>query len=140
MARVAEFTTNIVQLGIRAQAIEEAEFIKEKDIETFYMRDIRSGKYGRLWHWRVLSKLSKNVYITFDVDGFDPSVISSTGTPEPGGLLWDETMNLLRLIGKRRNIVGFDVVELAPAKDAPASNFTAAKLVYKILNYTFQNK
>lgn len=140
MARVAEFTTRIVQVGIRAQCIEEAEFIREKGIETFYMRDIRSGKYGRFWHWRVLSKLGKDVYITFDVDGFDPAVISATGTPEPGGLLWDETMNLIKLVGKRRNIVGLDVVELAPAKEVPSSNFTAAKLVYKLLNYAFQNK
>ena len=102
------------------------------------MRDIRAGKYGKLWHWRLLSRLGKNVYITFDVDGLDPSVIPATGTPEPGGLMWDETMNFLKLVGKKRNIVGFDVVELAPSDEDVSSNFTAAKLVYKILNYAFQ--
>jgi len=140
MARVAEFTLNIVQVGIRAQCIEEAEFIKEKKIKTFYMRDIRSHKFGKLWHWRILKSLSENVYISFDVDGLDPSIMPATGTPEPGGLLWDETMNLLQLIGKKRNIVGFDVVELAPASNQPASDFIAAKLVYKLMNYAFQNK
>lgn len=140
MARVAEFTTNIVQVGIRAQCIEESKFIKEKNIKTFYMRDIRSQKFGKLWHWRVLKALSQNVYITFDVDGLDPSIIAATGTPEPGGLFWDETMNLLKLIGARRNIVGFDVVELAPTETHGSSSFTTAKLVYKMLNYAFQNR
>lgn len=137
MARVAEFTKNIVQVGIRAQCKEEYDFIKKNIIQTFFMRDIRNNKYGKNWQKKVLDSLSQNVYITFDVDGFDPSVISATGTPEPGGLFWDETMNLLKLIGKQKNIVGFDVVELAPTKFDTASNFNTAKLVYKMLNYSF---
>jgi len=140
MARVAEHTKNIVQVGIRAQAAEEAEFIKKNKINTFYARDIRQNKLGRDWKKKVLSKLNKNVYITFDVDGLDPSVIPATGTPEPGGLMWDETMDLLKLVGKERNIVGFDVVELAPNKHHTASDFITAKLVYKILNYAFIKK
>jgi N1-aminopropylagmatine ureohydrolase len=138
MARVAEFTKDIVQVGIRAQCKEEYDFIKKNKISTFYARDIRSNKFGNDWQKKVLSTLKKNVYITFDVDGFDPSVISATGTPEPGGLLWDETMNMLKLIGKNKNIVGFDVVELAPNKNDVSSSFNAAKLVYKILNYSFR--
>ena len=82
--------------------------------------------------------LSDNVYITFDIDGFDPSVVSATGTPEPGGLFWDETLDLIKLVGKKKNIVGFDVVELAPSKFHTVSNFITAKLVYKILNYAYQ--
>ncbi len=140
MARVAEHTKKIVQVGIRAQAKEEAEFIRKNKISTFYARDIRQNKFGRDWKKKVLSKLNKNVYITFDVDGFDPSVIPATGTPEPGGLFWDETMDLLKLVGKEKNIVGFDVVELAPSKHHVASNFITAKLVYKILNYAFIKK
>jgi len=140
MARVAEHTKNITQVGIRAQAIEEAEFIKKNKINTFYARDIRRTYYGKDWKKRVLSKLNKNVYITFDVDGLDPAVIPSTGTPEPGGLFWDETMDLLKLVGKEKNIVGFDVVELAPSKHHTASNFIAAKLVYKLMNYAFTGK
>ncbi len=140
MARVAEHTKNITQVGIRAQAKEEADYIKKNKINTFFARDIRQNKFGRDWKKKVLSKLNKNVYITFDVDGFDPSVIPATGTPEPGGLFWDETMDLLKLVGKEKNIVGFDVVELAPTKHHVASNFVAAKLVYKLLNYAFINK
>lgn len=138
MARVAEFNKNIVQIGIRAQCKEEYDFIKKNNIKTFYARDLRQNKYGKNWQNKVVSSLKENVYITFDVDGFDPSVISATGTPEPGGLFWDETMNLLREVGKSKNIVGFDVVELAPIKKDVSSNFNAAKLVYKLLNYSFQ--
>ncbi len=140
MARVAELTKKITQVGIRAQCREEADFIRENGINTFYARDIRTNKFGANWQKEVLKTLGKNVYITFDVDGFDPSVLSATGTPEPGGLFWDETMDLLKLVGENRNIVGFDVVELAPSKAHPASDFTTAKLVYKIINYAFLNK
>jgi len=137
MARVAEFNPNIVQVGIRAQCKDEADFRKEKQIKTFYAREIKLGMYGDNWQELVVKNLSENVYITFDVDGFDPSFMPATGTPEPGGLFWDETMNLLKIIGLEKNIVGFDVVELAPNKFHPSSNFIAAKLVYKILNYAF---
>ena len=68
------------------------------------MRDIRNNKFGKNWQKKVADSLKENVYITFDVDGFDPSVISATGTPEPGGLFWDETLTLLKLIGKQKNI------------------------------------
>lgn len=139
MARVAEFNKNIVQIGIRAQCIDEAKFIKENNINTFYMRFIRSGKYGD-WMREALNKLNENVYITFDVDGFDPSFMANTGTPEPGGLFWDETIEFLKMVGKERNVVGFDVVELAPVKANPSPDFIAAKLTYKLLNCAFQNK
>lgn len=137
MARVAEFTSNIVQVGIRAQSKEEFDFVKNNHIHTFYARDIREQRFGKNWQSKVTEVLDQNVYITLDVDGFDPSVIPATGTPEPGGLFWDETMNLLKLIGKNRNIIGFDVVELAPNINDVSSSFNAAKLIYKILNYSF---
>ena len=140
MARVAEFTKDIVQVGIRAQCIEEAEFIKENNICTYYARDLRLGRHGENWFDKVVDDLKENVYVTFDVDGLDPSIVNATGTPEPGGLLWDETMNLFRKIGMEKNIVGFDVVELAPSKYHEYSNFAVAKLVYKLLNYSFINK
>jgi agmatinase len=138
MARVAEFTKDIVQVGIRAQCKEESVFIKENKIDTFYARDIKSGKHSDNWQDQAVNKLKENVYISFDVDGLDPSIIAATGTPEPGGLLWDETMELLKRVGQNKNIVGFDVVELAPSKFHEVSNFICAKLVYKILNYTFK--
>ncbi|MCP5064797.1 MAG: agmatinase [Ignavibacteriae bacterium] len=137
MARVLEFTKDIVQVGIRALCKEEYDFIIKNKIRTFFIRDIRNNKFGKYWQKKVTDSLKENVYITFDVDGFDPSVIAATGTPEPGGLFWDETMNLLKLIGKQKNIIGFDVVELAPSKFDTASNFNTAKLVYKMLNYSF---
>jgi agmatinase len=138
MRRIFELNKNMVQVGIRAQCIEEAEFIKKNNIPTFYMRDIRTGVYGDDWIANVVEKLTDNVYVTFDVDGMDPSVISETGTPEPGGLFWDETMDLIKLVGRSKNIVGFDVVELSPQKGSSLSSFTAAKLVQKIIGYSFQ--
>lgn len=134
-ARVAEFTTDITQVGIRAQCREEYEFIKKSKIRTFYAFAIRNGLHGKNWDDRVISGLKKNVYVTFDVDCFDPSVMPSTGTPEPLGLYWEETLKLLKKLGRRRNVVGFDVVELAPRKDFPYPDFLTAKLVYKMLNY-----
>ncbi|MDQ7816810.1 MAG: agmatinase [Melioribacteraceae bacterium] len=139
MARVAEFNKNIVQVGIRAQCKDEADFRKNNQIKTFYMREIKLGMYGDNWQELVSKSLTENVYITFDVDGFDPSLLAATGTPEPGGLFWDETMNLLKIIGLDKNIVGFDVVELAPSKYHQSSSFITAKLVYKMLNYAFVN-
>ncbi len=140
MSRVAEFNKNIVQVGIRAQSKEEAEFRKGTGIKTFYSREIKMGMYGDKWQELVVRNLSDNVYITFDLDAIDPSLLPSTGTPEPGGLFWDEIMNMIKIIGMDKNIVGFDIVELAPSKFHPSSNYTAAKLVYKILNYAFTNK
>lgn len=140
MARVAEFNKNIIQVGIRAQDKEEAVFRKGTSIKTFYAREIKMGMYGHNWQELVARNLSDNVYITFDLDAFDPSLLPAVGTPEPGGLFWDETMNLLKIVGMDKNIVGFEVVELAPSKYHPSSNYTAAKLVYKILNYAFIDK
>lgn len=138
MARVCEFMNprNIVQVGIRAQCIEEAQFIRHHGITTLYAHQIR-GALRDTWHDRVLEKLSDDVYVTFDVDGFDPSIMPSTGTPEPNGLHWAETTQLLRRIGTEKRIVGFDVVELAPVKGVPHPDLTAARLTYKIMNYAF---
>lgn len=139
MARVCEMIDprRVVQVGIRAQCIEEAQFIKERGVKTFYAHAMRSGLD---WSAGVLDALSKEVYITFDVDGFDPSIMPSTGTPEPNGLYWPETMQLLRRIGEAKNIVGFDVVELAPAKGVHHPDLTTARLVYKMMNYAFMNR
>ena len=134
-SRVAEFTKDITQVGIRAQSKEEYEFIRKNKIRTFYSYQIRNGKYGKNWEDKVISTLKKNVYITFDVDFLDPSIMSSTGTPEPDGFFWDETMRLMKKLGENRNVVGFDVVELAPVKDNPFPDFLTAKLIYKMLGY-----
>lgn len=136
MARVCELMDpkKIVQVGIRAQCIEESQFIKAKSVNTFYAHTIRGG-YN--WSDGVMDALGDEVYITFDVDGFDPSIMPSTGTPEPNGLYWAETMQLLRRIGEKKKIVGFDVVELAPVKGVTHPDLTAAKLTYKMMNYAF---
>lgn len=136
-ARVSEFTTSITQIGIRAQCIEEYNFIKEKGINTFYSHQIRERGFNNNFINDVLKSLNKNIYITFDVDYFDPSIMPSTGTPEPNGFYWDETMRLLKKVIKYRNLLGFDVVELSPKKDFPFPDFLTAKLVYKILSYKF---
>lgn len=134
-SRVAEFTKDITQVGIRAQAKEEYDFIKKNKIRTFYSYEIRNGKYGKNWQEKVISTLKKNVYVTFDVDYFDPSIMSSTGTPEPDGFYWAETIELLRQLGRKKNVVGFDVVELAPVRQNPFPDFLTAKLIYKMLGY-----
>jgi agmatinase len=86
---------------------------------------------------RVVDSLSDKVYITIDVDGFDPSIMPSTGTPEPGGLSWYEGLTLLRRVIERRQVVGCDIVELSPMPGNAAPNFLCAKLLYKILSYRF---
>lgn len=136
MARVCEFLDprRIVQVGIRAQCEEEAEFIRRSRITTLYAHDIRGPRRSD-WQRHAISRLSRHVYVTFDVDGFDPSIMPSTGTPEPNGLYWDETMRFLRRLGRTKTVVGLDVVELAPVKGVHHPDLTAAKLVSKMLNY-----
>jgi N1-aminopropylagmatine ureohydrolase len=140
MARVCEFIDprRLVQVGIRAQCYEEAEFIEQKGICTLYAHEIRSGKYTKLlkyWEDYPIERLTDHVYVTFDVDAFDPSVMPSTGTPEPNGLQWPETVALLKKLGRKKKVVGCDVVELAPIAGLHHADLTAAKLVSKMINY-----
>jgi len=140
MARVCEFLDphRLVQVGVRAQCKEEAEFIRDRGVNTFYAHEIRRGSYTRVlkyWDDFAVEKLTDNVYISFDVDGLDPSIMPATGTPEPNGLFWDEVLQCLRKVGRKRRIVGCDIVEFAPIKGLHFADITAAKLVSKILNY-----
>ena len=139
MARVAEFfpPSRIVQLGIRAQCVEEYTYIQTHGVQTFFACDVRAGKFGTNWQRAIVDALAEDVYITFDVDYFDPSIMPTTGTPEPGGFQWDETIRLLKLIGSTKRIVGFDVVELSPSKALPSPTYLTAKLVYKMMNAAF---
>jgi agmatinase len=134
MARAKEINENIISVGIRSMDSSELKNIKKDKI--FYGSDIHKSKD---WIKRAIRKLSKNVYITIDLDVFDPSIMPSTGTPEPGGLDWYEVIGLLENVSKSKSIVGFDVVELCPSKNA-APDFLAAKLIYKLLSFKFQNK
>jgi len=115
------------QIGIRSQCVEEARLIREQNLATLYAHHTQS-------HWRdFLSDIRGNVYITFDVDFWDPSLMPATGTPEPGGFFWDETMAMLAFIFSRARVVGCDVVELSPVADWHHPDFTTAKLVYKMI-------
>jgi len=143
MARVAEFfpPEHITQVGIRAQCREEADVIRTKNIKTFYASEIRRGLHGTNWQENVVNSLNNDVYITFDVDYFDPAIMPATGTPEPDGFLYSETLDVFRkLRAAGKNIVGFDVVELAPISSLSHPNLTTARLVYKMLNFAFSGK
>jgi agmatinase len=138
MARIYEFNKNIVQVGIRSQCREEADFIRQKKINSFYAFDLKSGRYGSdqyAWHDAVIGSLSDNVYLTIDCDFFDPGLIPAVGTPEPGGFGWDETVPFLRSVAERRRIVGFDVTELSPIPGLIHPQFIMAKLIYKLTGY-----
>lgn len=128
----ASYSTNLVQVGIRSMDTVELEYLREENLFTSY--EIRSNEF---WQEDVVNCLGQNVYITIDLDVFDPSIMPSTGTPEPGGLLWQETLDLLKKVFLNSNVVGFDLVELAPKKDFSAPDFMAAKLYYKLLSYKF---
>jgi agmatinase len=143
MARVAEFfpPRRITQVGIRAQCIEESHFIKEKLVNTFYASEIRRGLHNANWQQAVVDSLEDEVYITFDVDFFDPAIMPATGTPEPDGFLYSETLDIFReIVRQGKKIIGFDVVELAPMDGLPHPNLTTARLIYKLLNFAFAKK
>ncbi len=133
MARVKEITHRIVSVGIRSMDYSEREVIDRK--RTFFAHQIVGS---REWIKKVMRLLTQNVYITIDLDVFDSSLMPSTGTPEPGGIGWYDMIDLMKLIFKNKNVVGFDVVELSPTHN-PAADFTAAKLVYMLLSYKFFN-
>jgi agmatinase len=132
MARAKEFCP-IVQVGIRSMDSSEKDSIDKMRI--FFAKEIHNKTD---WIKKVISKLSENVYITIDLDVFDPSIMPSTGTPEPGGLLWYEVLELLKTVIEKKNVVGFDVVELCPDDRNSAPDFMAAKLIYKLLSYKFR--
>ena len=126
---------SVISFGIRNISKDEVPFLKKNSsrIKIFWAKD----KFK--WDLKKFQKLIKNktVYITFDVDGFDSSIMPATGTPEPGGLLWDETLDIIKIASKNSNIVGADINELSPIKGFNSYNFLVAKLAYKILTYKF---
>ena len=128
----------VVSFGIRNLSQSEMNFYKNNKnrIEIFWAKDKKNWDLSRL---RTIFK-EKNVYITFDVDAFDASIMPATGTPEPGGLLWEEVLPIISSICQISNIVGVDINELAPIKNFNSYNFLVAKLAYKILSYVFEFK
>ena len=128
----------VVSFGIRNLSKEEMDFYNDNRdrIEIFW------GKDKQTWDLSQLDKFfkNKNVYITFDVDGFDASIMPATGTPEPGGMLWEDVLPIIKKVCQISNVVGADINKLAPIKDFDSYNFLVAKLAYKIISYCFEFK
>ena len=126
---------SIISFGIRNISKSEIPFLKKNAsrINIFWAKDKKN------WNLQKFKKMikGKTVYLTFDVDGLDSSIMPATGTPEPGGLLWDETLDIIKIAAKNSNIVGADINELSPIKGFNSYNFLVAKLAYKILSYKF---
>lgn len=134
MARVKEICP-AVQAGIRSISPQEVSTVSRDDI--FYAHEIKKSSD---WISRVVNRLGLNVYVSIDLDVFDPAFVPSTGTPQPGGLDWMEVTALLKAVSEAKNVVGFDVVELCPTSSERSSDMLAATLVYRFLSYIFLNK
>ncbi len=126
---------SVISFGIRNISKNEVSYLNKNSsrINIFWAKDKSN------WNLKKFRKLikNKNVYLTFDVDGFDASIMPATGTPEPGGLFWNETLKIIKIASKNSNIVGADINELSPIKGFNSYNFLTAKLAYKILSYKF---
>jgi agmatinase len=131
MARAREYAS-LVQVGIRSMSAEELPYI-DKD-RIFFSHELY---YDKSLYKKAIGKLSENVYITIDLDVFDPSIMPSTGTPEPGGPSYFELLHFMRDVINARNVVGFDIVELCPSATNKAPDFIAAKIIYQLLSYRF---
>ncbi|WP_062058322.1 agmatinase [Aquimarina longa] len=129
----ASQNTNLIQVGIRSMDIKEKSVMNVD--KTYFAHEMAIDDS---WMDSAIDQMTDNVFITFDLDAFDPSILPSTGTPEPGGLLWYETLDFLKQVFKEKNVVGFDIVELCPNEIDKSSDFLAAKLYYKMLSYKFQ--
>lgn len=131
----ASQTTNLIQVGIRSMDVVEKS-VMDYD-KTFFAHEMAIDDY---WMERAIELMTDNVFITIDLDAFDPSILPSTGTPEPGGLFWYETLEFLKKVFEEKNVVGFDIVELCPNPTEKSSDFLAAKLYYKMLSYKFSSE
>ena len=124
---------NLVQVCIRSAEKEEMQFAQDENV--FFAHQMYGNEE---WMQASIDRLGKEVYLTIDLDALDPSILPGTGTPEPGGLQWYELLKYLRLLFEQREVVGFDIVELAPISGHRASEFLAAKLYYKLLSYRYE--
>jgi agmatinase len=131
----ASQTTNLIQVGIRSMDVMEKTVMDED--KTYFAHEMALDD---TWMDSAIDQMTENVFITFDLDALDPSIMPSTGTPEPGGLLWYETLEFLKQVFAEKNVVGFDIVELCPNTKDKSSDFLAAKLYYKMLSYKFQDE
>ena len=131
----ARKNTNLIQVGIRSMDISEKQYLKTE--KCFFAGDIINSNE---WYEEVIDLMTDEVYISIDLDVFDPSIMPATGTPEPGGLLWYQILNFLRKVFAAKNVLGFDIVEFAPIKGLTSPDFLVAKLYYKLLSYKFENE
>ena len=123
----------VTQVGIRSLSKAEAELLKtEPNVTTYFAHEIREAGLARM-HEEILSTLTDHVYLTIDVDAFDPAAVPGTGTPEPGGLSWEEVTGFIRVLAGEKEIVAFDVVEVTPMAGSVVSEFLAAKLIYRTM-------
>lgn len=122
---------NLVQVGIRSMDVSELDHMDENQV--YFAHDLYEE-----WMEDAIGQMTPNVFITIDLDGLDPSIMPSTGTPEPGGMFWYETLEFLKFIFRKKNVVGFDIMELCPNEQEKSSDFLAAKLYYKMLSYKFK--
>jgi len=128
----ANQNTNLIQVGIRSMDIIEKTVMDEEKVYFAHEMAVDDT-----WVDSAIDQMTENVFITFDLDALDPSILPSTGTPEPGGLFWYETLDFLKQVFEEKNVVGFDIMELCPNKNDKSSDFLAAKLYYKMLSYKF---
>lgn len=135
MRRTLPFVETIVPVGIRSVSLEEHRFVKRKGTPVHPVT-ARECCESDDWIDHVLDRLGDRVYVTVDIDGFDPAYAPGTGTPEPGGLDWYQVTSLLRLVAAEKRIVAADVVEVSPIPGQVTTEFLAARLVYKIISYT----
>ncbi len=129
----ASKNTNLIQVGIRSMDISEKKYLNKK--KCFFAKDMYKKND---WVEKSINLMTDNVYITIDLDVFDPSIMPATGTPEPGGLDWNTTINYLKKVFNQKNVVGFDIVEFSPIESIKAADFLVAKLYYKLLSYKFK--
>jgi agmatinase len=135
--RLREHVDRTVSVGIRSLSREEARLIREEHIPIFYARDI----VGRTeWIAEAVELLGPKVYVTVDLDVLDPAIMPATGTPEPGGISWYEILSVLREVARMREVVGADLVELAPVAGLNGPNFLAARLALKLVTYVFEER
>jgi N1-aminopropylagmatine ureohydrolase len=133
MRRIREMGIPTLSVGIRSLSREEADYLSENPSTLISGRQVAQG---RQWFEEVLSAAGEEVYLTVDMDYFDPALVPGTGTPEPGGGDWYTALAFLKALSRKSRIVGFDIVELSPIPLQPASDFLAAKLLYRLLGYT----
>ena len=137
MARIREKNPHTLQIGMRSMSVEEAEYIRINNVQLCTMHEFRKNTFNIN---KAVDRLPDNVYLTVDLDVFDGSVIMNTGTPEPGGFIWDEALTLIESIFYKKNVIGFDVVELSAASWDRYSPFAAAKLIYKMLGFKLSSE